>query len=256
MKIFLIFWLAGIAGAILIQPYKYSLFSNFKPNLSSENKLPSIKFMKIIDIIQSGILLGIASFAGTRLAPKVGLNWPFLDSLLFGGKTPFPFTSFLAGSIVTGALVGLSIVIIEWFLFIDKLRPKFKTKNPNRFHTFLAAFYGGISEEIITRLFLMSLIAFIIKNIGFSLETSYLIGIWLAAFLFGLLHLPAALQLFPKTNFVVMRTIVLNMVGGVTFGWLFVVYGIESAMIAHFTADIVLHVIMGPTLNKKLYREV
>jgi len=35
----------------------------------------------------------------------------------------------------------------------------------------------------------------------------------------------------------------LNGLGGLAFGWLYWKQGLESAMIAHFSADIVLHVI-------------
>ena len=42
---------------------------------------------------------------------------------------------------------------------------------------------------------------------------------------------------------VISRAIVLNGIGGVAFGWLYWKHGLESAMIAHFSADIVVHVI-------------
>jgi membrane protease YdiL (CAAX protease family) len=39
------------------------------------------------------------------------------------------------------------------------------------------------------------------------------------------------------------RTIALNAVGGLVFGWLYWKRGIEMAMLGHFSADIVLHVL-------------
>jgi membrane protease YdiL (CAAX protease family) len=42
---------------------------------------------------------------------------------------------------------------------------------------------------------------------------------------------------------VITRALVLNGVGGLAFGWLYWKQGLESAMIAHFSADVVLHVI-------------
>jgi len=39
------------------------------------------------------------------------------------------------------------------------------------------------------------------------------------------------------------RALLLNGLGGLAFGWLYWKQGLESAMIAHFSADIVLHVI-------------
>jgi membrane protease YdiL (CAAX protease family) len=63
----------------------------------------------------------------------------------------------------------------------------------------------------------------------------------LAAILFGIGHLPAVSVLLPLTTLVVIRTVVLNAVGGILFGWLYQSRGLESAMIAHFSADIILH---------------
>jgi membrane protease YdiL (CAAX protease family) len=56
-------------------------------------------------------------------------------------------------------------------------------------------------------------------------------------------HLPVTSQITALTGTVVIRAIVLNGIGGIIFGWLYWKKGLESAMIAHFSADIVLHII-------------
>lgn len=66
----------------------------------------------------------------------------------------------------------------------------------------------------------------------------------LAAVLFGLGHLPATAALVALTPLVVLRAIVLNGVVGVACGWLYWRQGLEMAMGAHFSADIVLHVLL------------
>jgi len=112
----------------------------------------------------------------------------------------------------------------------------------------LASFYGGIGEEVLLRLFLVSFFVWITfktkKNADGNPES---IGIWLsiilAAVFFGLGHLPATAQITPLTGLVVARAIVLNGVLGIIFGWLYWKKGLESAMIAHFSTDIVLHII-------------
>ena len=65
----------------------------------------------------------------------------------------------------------------------------------------------------------------------------------LAAILFGLGHLPATAMLVPLTTAVMVRAIVLNGLVGVACGWLYWRKGILLAMLAHFSADIVLHVL-------------
>jgi CAAX amino terminal protease family. len=60
----------------------------------------------------------------------------------------------------------------------------------------------------------------------------------LFALAFGAAHLPteAAIGL-PLNPLVVTATLVLNGIGGLVFGWLFWMFGLESAMLAHFLAD-------------------
>ena len=68
----------------------------------------------------------------------------------------------------------------------------------------------------------------------------------ITAVIFGLGHLPITIALgLPLDAFIVTRAIVLNGIGGLAFGWLYWTYGLESAMIAHFSADIVLHVLFA-----------
>ncbi len=64
----------------------------------------------------------------------------------------------------------------------------------------------------------------------------------LAALAFGAAHLPAAANLWPLDGAVVARTLLLNGIAGLVFGWFYVRHGLESAMVSHFAADIVLHV--------------
>jgi membrane protease YdiL (CAAX protease family) len=76
----------------------------------------------------------------------------------------------------------------------------------------------------------------------------------LAAVGFGLAHLPLASEIgIPLTPLFITRTLVLNGIGGIAFGWLYWKRGLESAMIAHFSADIVVHVltplILSPLLS-------
>lgn len=69
------------------------------------------------------------------------------------------------------------------------------------------------------------------------------VAIVLAGLLFGAGHLPPAVELWGLTPIVVFRTIVLNTIGAVVCGWLYWRRGIEMAMLGHFSADIVLHVL-------------
>jgi len=45
------------------------------------------------------------------------------------------------------------------------------------------------------------------------------------------------------TPILLTRSIVLNGIAGIIFGWLYWQYGLAAAMLSHFSADIILHVI-------------
>ena len=73
-------------------------------------------------------------------------------------------------------------------------------------------------------------------------------GVWLAiitvSVVFGLGHLPMTAVFISITPVVVIRAFVLNGIAGVVFGWLYLQKGLEAAIISHFSADIILHVIL------------
>ena len=50
----------------------------------------------------------------------------------------------------------------------------------------------------------------------------------------------------------IVRAITLNGVAGIGFGWLYWQYGLEAAMLSHFSADILLHG-LGPIFLSHIY---
>jgi hypothetical protein len=161
-------------------------------------------------------------------------------------------------AIVVGVLAGIAIVLLDYLVFGPRLatelaqlgQTELPTLGAPAWQGFLASFYGGITEEILLRLFVLSLVAWIG---GFVNRTGTgrpgLTALWIAnivaAVLFGLGHLPAtAAAGLPLDALVITRAIVLNGLGGIAFGWFYWTFGLEAAMLSHFSADIVLHVIM------------
>ena len=113
----------------------------------------------------------------------------------------------------------------------------------------MASFYGGITEEILLRLFMLSLLAWVGRLVSRTAEgRAGLAALWVAnvltAILFGLGHLPAtAAAGFPIDALVITRAIVLNGLAGLVFGPFYWTFGLEAAMVSHFSGDILLHVI-------------
>ncbi len=115
-------------------------------------------------------------------------------------------------------------------------------------------------EEILLRLFVMSGFAWLISLVWKAASTGETTAIlWianiLAALLFGAGHLPATAQITKLTPLVLFRAFLLNGLCGVAFGWLYMRYGLESAMVAHFSADIIIHLVW-PELVKKAEKPV
>ena len=104
--------------------------------------------------------------------------------------------------------------------------------------TLTGVLYGGITEEIAVRWGLMSLLAWSlwrITNRSASRPSPLVmwIAIVLAVAVFGALHLPAVAAVMPLTTAIILRTILLNSIGGVIYGLLFWRRSLESAMVAH-----------------------
>jgi hypothetical protein len=74
------------------------------------------------------------------------------------------------------------------------------------------------------------------------------IGTWmsivLSSILFGFGHLPITGDLIAMSPMVAVRAVLLSGVVGIIFGWLYQKYGLESAMISHFSCDLMLHVVV------------
>src|SRR6185312_1275696 len=101
---------------------------------------------------------------------------------------------------------------------------------------FLACFYGGGYEELFTRLFLLSVIAWLMNRSWRRPKpqlsnTAFWLANILTALLFGLGHLPSASLFMPITAIVVMAALSLNGVAGIAFGYLFRTRGLEAAIV-------------------------
>ena len=234
----LILWLAGVASAVLVLPYALTL-----QRTQLESLPVPLPLLLIASVLQSALLLAVAVFLGLRAADAVGLRTPLTNAIAARTRVREAFQELrpLSAALI-GAAAGLSILALEMLVF-RPLIPEFTaaagTAGLSRLEGFLASFYGGIGEEILTRLFLVSVIAWIFRGKAIWL------AIVIAALLFAAGHLPAAAGLAPLTPALITRTIVLNSLAGIAFGWLYWRRGLEAAMLAHFSADIVLHVIAG-----------
>jgi membrane protease YdiL (CAAX protease family) len=252
-RIFFILWLASILGVISVLPYALTL----QAPVLKDVPFP-LEILALLSIVQSAVLFGLAIFIGLLLADRIGLGLPILEAKLAGQPVMEQLRSILLPSLTIGILSSVLIIVLERFLFQPALQMELGSAaqaldlhsgQPPAWMGFLASFYGGLDEELLLRLFMLTLFAWLGKLFQRTPEKRpTLIILWIAnvlsALLFGLGHLPATATLVPLIPLVVLRAVTLNGLAGLAFGYLYWTRGLESAMLAHFTADLVLHVLL------------
>ena len=255
-KVFWILLAAAILATILLLPYAMEVQSS----AIDLTKLPiPLPIVLTLQIVQNGILFAVAIFGGLFFAGRVGLGTPILDSVTRGESVADRVRAILPLSIILGVVSTLVVLGLEFFYFQPAMLKELgntasalnlQTSQPAAWKGFLASFYGGIAEEILLRLFVMSLLVWLGRFLsqtadGKPTQAVFWIANILAAVLFGLGHLPTTALLVPLTPLVIARAILLNGLIGVACGWLYWKRGLESAMISHFSADLVLHVLLA-----------
>lgn len=256
LRVLAILVVAILVSVILITPYALSLQAE---SLKTAQLPLPLAILLPIQWLQTTILYGALAAIGLFIAGRIGLGLPFLESWLAGKPEWKRLRRYVLPAILSGALAGVAILLLDRFVFSPPLETEIKQLGPNipgapipnppAWQGFLASFYGGITEEILSRLFVLSLLAWLGRHVNRTSEGRPGLGaLWvaniLAAILFGLGHLPAtAAAGLPLDALVILRAVVLNGLAGIVFGWFYWTSGLEAAMLSHFSADIVLHVI-------------
>lgn len=255
-KLFFILWIASVFGVVAVIPYALTL----QAPLLEKTDLPlPLETLIPLQVAANALILGLVVAAGLWLAARTGLGAPLLENWLEKSPPRYPWKEILFLGITVGIISAVLIALADYFLFEPRVNaqlsamgiPLPETLKPPAWQGFLASFYGGITEEIFLRLFFLTLLAWLGSFVhrdreGRPTHAVLWIATILAAVAFGLGHLPAtAAAGLPLTPLIITRALVLNGVVGMAAGWLYWSFGLESAMIAHFSADIILHVILG-----------
>ncbi len=252
-RLFFILWIASIAGMMLVLPYALALIPS-----SLLSKLPPLYVLLPLQAAQGALLLGLFTLAGLFFANRTGLGAPVLEAWLDGQDIRSKLRSRLLPSVLVGVVGTLAIIGLEILVFQPAIRnqnPASATvlslwNQPAAWKGLLASFFGGIDEEIELRLFALSFFAWLgrfvsRKTDGTPTSTVLWLANVIAAVLFGLGHLPMISTMVPLTPIIVLRTLVLNGLLGIAFGYLYWTRGLESAMFSHFCADLLLHVVLA-----------
>ena len=228
----------GLIGGYCIGLYSYdSLSEELIKQLQDQNI--SKEMVALSSMIQYGIVFGlILASIGIVLSKKIKLWKDFklnkkailttTITTIIGALILFPGDKLIFGS--------LSTWVSEQY-----------TLKPTIYKMIGGLLVGGIIEEVMMRLFFMSLVVFIIFKILKKKEIPtkvYVIANIIAALLFAAGHLPSTATMTTLTPIIIIRCFLFNGCLGLAFGYLYRKYGIGYAMISHGLCHLISDILM------------
>jgi len=239
-----------IFGALINIPFSREVK---RLNIEAGNKGINLNESIYTDLTAVGIsslILGvILVIIGFWVSSRANLGAPIIAR--FFSKRPMNeiinrdtvVSSFLLVVIVSLILLGLFEIQKEFYPVSHKL------SRPSKPFYALVSLSAGITEEIMFRLGLMSLILTVIlflKKVEKPSNKMVWTSILISAIFFGLIHLPLSKNFVALTPFTIGVTMIGNLITGSVFGWIFWKRGLLIAILSHIVQDLVFHVIGTP----------
>ncbi len=228
-KTLLFFAVVGLMGGYTVGLYQLESYpAEMKKELCDQGFNDTL--IGIITAVQSagyGLVLGAA---GIWLGKKVGL-WKDEQRI---EKRP------LLAALIISVLGGAALILPDLLFFgkYEQVLLDMYTVKPTIPYMLATVTYGAVIEEVMLRLFMMSLVAFILHKLferrreGVSASVLVAANV-VSALLFAAGHLSANEMMFGLTSMIVIRCMLLNGGFALAFGWLFRKHGLRYAMIAH-----------------------
>lgn len=238
-----IFALVGAIASVFVAKYQVLMFTEEMMHQVMA-QLGSREAIIIIAALQGAVLTFVATFIGLKLARKVNLTLSFRME----NKT-------VALSVLMGFCVALVITLSDRLIFYKHLPTQVNDYVFSLQYFMSGLLYGGVVEEILLRLFVMSLLILILWKL-FSRKNDrsnipdwiYIASIFLSAGLFAAGHLPTTLQTLGSSLPILIRCFVLNGVGGVVYGYLYWKNGLSYSIIAHAATHVFMQAVLMPIL--------
>ncbi|MGB5013006.1 MAG: CPBP family intramembrane glutamic endopeptidase [Pyrinomonadaceae bacterium] len=249
-KLFWILWTAGMLGVLsfLVVDLEALIRAVPLPEGTPPVELPPAWLFKIVSLIQPTVIVTVAVLVGVGLASRVGLHAPAAEAAANGE----PFLQRLKPQIVPGVIAGLlsgSTIVLSWVVAKPYFTNEFieRAEEFNKLLPALTRFlFGGFTEEILLRWGFMTFLVWAAwrlfqKGIGEPKAVYVIAAIIVSALVFGMGHLPLASMLAGGLSVpLVIYVITANSILGVAAGFLYWRRGLESAIIAHISAHVVL----------------
>jgi len=144
--------LAGMCAvtSLLVIPYQVALV----PELADMGV-----FLYINALIQGIVIFSVATFLGLLLVRKVGFNLPVIE----GPDKWESFMAVLRSSTIWGFMSGVLIVLADLGFQGFSVSLALEETSVPVWAALMASFYGGIAEEVLMRLFVMTLFVWLIS---------------------------------------------------------------------------------------------
>jgi len=207
-----------------------------------------VELLVIAALAQSALLVAASVALGLATAPKVGFVSLIVERIRGGASVWRRLQPQALLAIALGLATGAAILMLDAVLLpmsgVDAEALGAGALDPIP-QLILGLLYGGITEELLMRWGLMSLLVWLgWRLLGLRTRSGrpkaglVWFGIVVTAVLFGVGHLPALAATVPLTPVLVARTIALNALGGLVFGWLFWRRSLEAAMVSHASVHV------------------
>jgi len=233
-----ILFLLGIIGVLSLLTVDIPLDPEIEELLLKEMSTEQIKYVLLIN---PAIMVLLAVIAGSLTFRNASLDTPIIRWICREHVRP-PFVEILKAGIAGGLISGILLSLAS-LLFLPLLPNEFKQLSES-FELSLAArlLYGGITEEIMMRFGLMTLLVWAIQKLSKRQNpATYILAILLSSLIFALGHFPVAYQAVDEPSFTLLTYILIgNSLGGIVFGYLYWKKGLESAMLAHMITHVVM----------------
>jgi hypothetical protein len=244
LKPFIALTALGLPGVVSLVP----LVQQQLTAVDLESAALRVELLVVVALAQSSLLVAASVALGLATAPKLGFTSLVVERIRSGASVwprlrPQAPLAIVLGLVTGGAILAVDAVLLP-MSGIDPEAFEAAALNPVA-QLIMGLLYGGITEELLMRWGLMSLVTWLGWRVlrlresdGRPKEPLVWFAIGVAALLFGIAHLPALAAAVPMTPVLVARTIALNSLGGLVFGWLFWRRSLEAAMVSHASVHI------------------
>lgn len=253
-RTFLFLTAAGTLTGPLIIPYLLGLQA-ISP-LPQPPESMSLGKLVLGTLVQNLVILAPAAGLGLLVARRIGLGAPYLESWLDGGPRPAePWSSIVRPAIfwaTVTALIAFAIdAIFRHGFGVEFPAPEIHARiDVAWWRSGLASFWAPFAEEIVDRLFLLSLVAWVgmklfrVRDDGRGRSIALWVAILATALFFGWYHIDNE-RFFAATvpQIVALRTVLIILPVGLAFGWLYIRRGLEAVILSHFVIDVIVHVV-------------